>query len=120
MGKVAYKLKLPTHSLIHPVFHVSQLKLVLGSHHQVLPLPISFSAQDELVLSPEAVLDTRYNQEGKLEALVVWRGLPPHETSWENLKELQRQFPLLSLEDKLVVEGGWWWWWVLIDLIRFM
>ena len=68
-------------------------------------MPTSFSDQDELVLSPEAVLDTRYNQEGKLEASVAWRVLPPHETSWEIFKELQRQFPFLSLEDKLVVEG---------------
>ena len=106
VGKAAYRLELPAESKIHPVFHVSQLKQVLGSHHQVLPLPSSFSAQAELVLSPEAVVDTRYNQEGKLEALVVWRRLHPHETSWENFKELQRQFPLLSLEDKLVVEEG--------------
>ena len=114
VGKAAYRLQLPTGSKIHPVFHISQLKQVLGSHHQVLPLPDSFSENDELILTPETILDTRYNQHGLLEALVSWRGLPPHESSWEKFKELIRQFPSLSLEDKLVCDGGG----VLINPIR--
>ena len=114
VGKAAYRLQLPAGSKIHPVFHISQLKQVLGSHHQVLPMPDSFSDNDELILTPETILDTRYNQQGLLEALVSWRGLPQHESSWENYKDLIRQFPSLSLEDKLVCAGG-----VLISPIRF-
>lgn len=106
IGKVAYRLKLPEGSKIHPVFHVSQLKQVLGEHHQVIPLPDVLNAVNEFVIVPESVSDTRYNDEGFLEALVHWQGLPSHEDTWEIAKELKRQFPALALEDKLRLEGG--------------
>ncbi|XP_010507453.1 PREDICTED: uncharacterized protein LOC104784079 [Camelina sativa] len=96
---------LPAGSKIHPVFHVSQLKHVLGAHHQVLPLPETFSDAGELVLEPAAILETRYNAQGVWEALVAWQGLPDHENSWEPVKELQHEFSGLMLEDKLGVAG---------------
>ena len=40
LGEVAYKLELPVHAKVHPVFHVSQLKLHVGPvvKHTQLPM----------------------------------------------------------------------------------
>lgn len=51
VGMVAYQLKLPADTKIHPVFHVSQLRKVVGDHHTVTALPIQLSEDLELCLA---------------------------------------------------------------------
>ncbi|CAA7044112.1 unnamed protein product [Microthlaspi erraticum] len=90
IGAVAYRLKLPAESKIHHVFHVSQFKPVLGGNHLVSTLPQSFSVQNELIIEPEEVLDTRYDSAGHLEALVSWTGLP-EQRCWERIYVRRRK-----------------------------
>jgi len=47
------------------------------------------NAYKEVIIEPETVLDTRYNTDGVLEALVHWKGLPSYDDSWENFRALQ-------------------------------
>ena len=105
-GKVAYRLRLPEESKIHPVFHISQLKKVIGQGHTPLPLPVSLSKADEVIIVPDEFLDTRYDEEGHLEVLVKWKNLPAHENSWMRVSAVQHQFPDFPLEDKLVLLNG--------------
>lgn len=52
------------------------------------PLPLSVTVEDELVVEPSALLESRYDAEWFLEAL--WKGLPPHETSWVRVMALKQ------------------------------
>jgi hypothetical protein len=64
IGAVAYHLDLPPASLIHPVFHISQLK----EYHQdyspmfsELPVQVDFSKE---MLQPDLILECRLVQKG--------------------------------------------------------
>ena len=38
------------------------------------------------------------------EVLISWKGLPPHEATWEDCTEFKEQFPGFHLEDKVDLE----------------
>ena len=60
IGAVAYKLKLPTGSKVHPVFHVSLLKKAIGEYHEEEALSELLSDEQTEIFEPEAVLGTRF------------------------------------------------------------
>lgn len=96
VGKAAYRLALPEGSLIHPVFHVSQLKPFVADYTPVykdLPQPVDLEASP---LIPEAVLDRRLVKKGNSaipQVLVKWSSLPAASATWEDLYVLQKRFP---------------------------
>ena len=59
IGTMAYKLELPGSSRLHPVFHVSCLKKVIGEN---IPIQTIFPELDEegkIILESEAVMEKR-------------------------------------------------------------
>ena len=64
LGAVAYKLELPSYSKIHPVFHISQLKKLIGPAVQPQQLPTCLEENLELHVQPEQVLQTNIHQRG--------------------------------------------------------
>ncbi|GJT04547.1 putative mitochondrial protein [Tanacetum coccineum] len=105
VGAVAYRLKLPPTAAIHPVFHVSQLKAVIGDHVAEPELPVGLTEDMAVVCKPVEVIGTREGSEG-LEVLVMWEGLTRDETTWERADLLSKQFPAFHLEDKVNFQGG--------------
>ena len=86
VGAVAYKLDLPQHSLIHPVFHISQLKGYTQDFTPVfseLPPP----QLDSQETSPEQILDMRLVKKGNAaipQVLIKWKDIPATSATWED------------------------------------
>ena len=59
VGPVAYKLKLPPHCHLHPVFHVSLLKEARGTPTAILDIPSQLKDDLQLLVEPEKVLEVR-------------------------------------------------------------
>ena len=102
LGKVAYRLKLPTHSRIHPVFHVSLLKAFVGDPETANADPLPTMTSDEPVVAPLTIIDSKLvpSEAGSRRiVLVQWEGLPREDASWEDWKQLKECH---NLEDKVL------------------
>lgn len=94
VGKVAYKLGLPVSSSIHPVFHVSQLKLAVAPHKVIPSLPHEF----DWPRFPESVLQHREVLKGDnqvKQVLIKWSGWPKEMATWEDFISVKHQFPFV-------------------------
>nr|KYP56041.1 hypothetical protein KK1_002269 [Cajanus cajan] len=109
IGAVAYRLKLPPESRIHPVFHVSLLKKAIGDYKAETTIPSGLEDERAELLEPETVLASRSLLKGRERTnqwLVKWRGKAVEEASWEDELTLRSQFLELNLEDKTNFIGG--------------
>lgn len=122
IGEVAYKLKLPDQWKIHPVFHVSKLKanneelqhFPDRQREVTRPPPLLQDKEGEQEYEVERIVGVRTRRKGRKtmkEYLVLWKGYPEWERTWEpeaNLQNArdairefqQRQTELDSFEDE--------------------
>jgi hypothetical protein len=95
IGMMAYELKLPEGSLIHPVFHVSLLKRKIGDAIIMSSkLPVS-DKEGRMQIVPIAILDRKLMKKGNGAATVVlvqWSNRYQEDATWEDLTDLQKQF----------------------------
>ena len=99
IGPMAYKLRLPPTTKIHPVFHISQLKKKVGK--QTIPSidPPLCSSNGQPLVEPVAVLDRRMIKRGNkaaIQILVQWVNLLPEEATWEDFQFIKSQFSKLQ------------------------
>jgi hypothetical protein len=98
VGQVAYQLVFPSHSKLHPIFHVSYLKKVIRTKCQIQTNLPELAEEGSIWLQPQAVLDQR---ERRLchrtikEVLIQWKDTTPADATWEPTTILQ-QFPHLK------------------------
>eukprot|EP00253_Pinus_taeda_P011588 PITA_11588 len=93
IGEVAYKLALPPTAKIHPVFHVSCLKKVIGNNCRVQTSLPELDEEGSIWLQPEQVLNTRVKQlRGRMikEVLVKWKDTSLEDATWEPTTILQQ------------------------------
>lgn len=87
IGLLAYKLALPSHSNIHPVFHVSLLKKKVGDR-VVIQSELPYTNDDgQFLVKPVAILQrqmVKRNYVAAVRVLVQWSNLPPEDATWED------------------------------------
>ncbi|KAJ1253806.1 hypothetical protein BS78_K181900, partial [Paspalum vaginatum] len=96
LGGAAYRLQLPPGSLIHPVFHVSQLKPFTPDYSPVFSDVSTFVPLDTAYVSPEVILDRRLVKKGNqaiTQVLIKWSNLPASSATWEDYDVLKTRFP---------------------------
>jgi hypothetical protein len=97
IGTMAYKLELPASSRVHPVFHVSRLKKVIGNKIPVQTILPELDEEGKIILEPEAITDTRIRQlrnRSISEYLIKWRKLPAEDSTWEDESFIQNELSL--------------------------
>jgi hypothetical protein len=99
IGTMAYKLDFPASSRVHPVFHVSCLKKVIGDKILVQTILPKLDEEGKIILEPETITNTRIFQlrnRSISEYLIKWRKLLTEDSAWEDESFIQKHSELLK------------------------
>jgi hypothetical protein len=109
IGSVAYKLKLPDDSLIHPVFHVSQLKQFVPDNKPMCSQLPTAAQLDIADFIPSEVLDRRMVKKRNaavVQNLACWGSLPAALATWEDADVVRTRFPDAVPWGQAPIPGG--------------
>ena len=111
VGPIAYRLELPPHSKIHPVFHVSHLRKHLISQDRLVDDSILVHYVEHPVLphEPKRVLDyhmLRTRHQVRKQALMKWKDCLEEGSTWENISVMWKCFPTFVFEDESFFRRG--------------
>ena len=84
---------------MHPVFHVSSLKKVIGDKLPVQTILPELDEEGKTILELEAVMETRTRQlrnRSISEYLIKWKNLPTEDSTWEDENFIQKHPELLK------------------------
>lgn len=101
IGKAAYRIELPEHMHLHPMFHVSQLRpfvIDVDEPGRALPTHPPAGVIDKpgkVVAKVKGMQKTRWGNSSKVEYLVSWEGSTCLDDTWE------RAETLWDFEDKI-------------------
>ena len=97
INDVAFRLDLPSHMRIHPVFHVSLLEPWVPSSipGRVVPPQPPLELVDGPEFEVEAILDSKIMR-NKLYYLVDWLGYSPSDRTWEPVENLNNASELVA------------------------
>ncbi len=94
IGTVAYRLALPPSlTRLHDVFHVSLLKKFDGT--APAPRPPVFACGDDEEFEIQKIISHRSSRRGH-QYLILWKGYPAHESTWEPEQNLEHAQELLA------------------------
>ncbi|XP_070002836.1 uncharacterized protein [Nicotiana sylvestris] len=98
IGQVVYKLEIPPEmSLVHPVFHVSMLKKVIGDPSLIVPVE-TIEANEELSYEeiPVAILDRQVRKLRNKEIAsvkVLWRNQQVEDATCKAEGDMKKKYP---------------------------
>lgn len=96
IGEVAYRLKLPEGSKVHPVFHISLLKKKIGSHFTATTSLPHLGHEGQFLAYPVKVLQRRSIKRSNAAVvhwLVQWSNAILEDATWEDARTVMQQYP---------------------------